>query len=110
MSATNAQGHDAAFDAVGPHRIQQPSRQNGPGRADRVTVRDGPTVHVNDVVRQPEFGSHRQWDSRKRLVDFDALNIAQGRSRPSATEGAERGNRCAGIVGSHACLLITRRQ
>ena len=38
---------------------------------------DGSAVHIDDVLRQPEFGSHRQRNGRERLIDFDALDVTQ---------------------------------
>src|SRR5229473_7994021 len=61
--------------------MNEPRREDGPGRADRVTMRDGATLDIDDILRQPELARDHERDRRKGLVDLDALN------RPEAPAG-----------------------
>jgi hypothetical protein len=47
LSATDAEGDAAAFQAVTPHRVDQSHREDRAGGPDRVAVGDGAALDVD---------------------------------------------------------------
>jgi hypothetical protein len=52
LTSADAERDHAAADAIAPHRVQKPRREHGTGRTDRMTMRDGTTLHIDDVFGQ----------------------------------------------------------
>ena len=65
------------LEAVAAHRVQQARRQHRAGRADRMAVRDGAALDVDDVLRQAELARDGERHGGERLVDLDALDVAE---------------------------------
>jgi hypothetical protein len=57
--------------------MNETRREHGPGRADRVAVRDGAALDVDDVRRQAKLAHHRDDDGREGLVDLNPLHRAE---------------------------------
>ena len=57
LAAADAQRDDAALEAVALHRMQQPRGQHRAGGADRVAVRDGAALDVDDVLGEAELAA-----------------------------------------------------
>src|SRR5258707_1172153 len=81
LSTADAQSNDAALQPVAPHRVNEPGRENGAGRADRMAVRDGAALDIDDLLRQAEFACHHDGDGRERLVYLEALHLIERPSR-----------------------------
>ena len=58
LAATDAQGHEAPPRAVATHRMDEAGRQNGTRRPDRVAMRDGAALDVDNVFRQAQLARH----------------------------------------------------
>ena len=82
LAATDAEGDDAAFQAVALHRMKQSGGQHRSGRADRVAVRYGAALDVDDVLGEAKFALDRNSDGGERLVDLDAVDVADRPARP----------------------------
>ena len=55
--------------------MQKPRRQHRAGRSNRMSVRNGTALDVDNILRQPKVLGDRNGDGRKRFVNFDALDI-----------------------------------
>ena len=75
LSATNAQGDYAAFDAIALHRMQKARCEHRPGRTNRMTMCNGTTLNIDNVLRQTEVLGDRDGNGCECLIDFDALDI-----------------------------------
>ena len=75
LSATNAQRDNSALDAVALHRMQKARCEHCPGRTNRMTMRNGTALDVDNILRQTKVLGDRNGDGRKRFVNFDALDI-----------------------------------
>jgi hypothetical protein len=64
---------DTAFQSVALHRM--PGREHGSGGADRMSVRDCATFHIDDFLRQVQFAVHGDCNGGECLIDFDSLDI-----------------------------------
>jgi hypothetical protein len=53
------------------------NREDRPGCADRMAVRDRTTLDIDDVFGQTQLAHNGDNDPRKSLVDLDPLNIAK---------------------------------
>src|SRR5713226_3289566 len=62
--------------------MNETCRKHGSGRADRMAVRDGAALDIDDILRQPELARDDECDRCKGLVDLDTLY------RPEAPAGA----------------------
>ena len=76
LAAADAQRDDAALEAVAAHRVNELRGQHRAGRADRMAVRDGAALDIDDVFGQSELARDHDGDGRERLVDLDALDGA----------------------------------
>src|SRR5262249_34994195 len=76
LAATGAEGGDAAVQDIASHGMEEPGREHGAGCDDRMAVGYGAAFDIDDVGRQPEFARDDDSDRRERLVDFDALDVA----------------------------------
>src|SRR5229473_2083109 len=75
LAAADAQGDEAAPQAVTPHRMDEAGGEHGPGRADRMAMRDGAALDIDDVLGETELARHHDRDRRERLVDLDPLDF-----------------------------------
>jgi hypothetical protein len=80
-------GDEAALEAVAVQRVDQARGQDRAGGTDRMAVCDRAALDVDDVVRQTELPRDHDRNGSARLVDLDALEVAD---RPA---GAARPNR-----------------
>ncbi len=55
LAAADAERDDATPQAVAAHGVQQARREHGTRCADRMAMRDGATLDVDDVLRQAEL-------------------------------------------------------
>src|SRR5688500_6764850 len=69
LTPADAGGPDTIPSAAAAKLVKQMCRDPRPGRAQRVTDRDGPAVHVGLLARQLELLRHRQVLRREGLVD-----------------------------------------
>jgi hypothetical protein len=104
LSAADAQSDYAAFQAVALHGMQKSRGQHRPGRANRMAVCNCAAFHIDNVLRKTEVLGHGNGDGRKRLINFDALDVGSfpasarltlrcrrcGRSRHSFAHGSPR--------------------
>ena len=67
---------------VSLHRMEEAHGQYRTRRADRVAMGDRAAFDVDDVLRQAELLRHGERDRRERLVDLDALYVAETPIRP----------------------------
>ena len=75
LSATDAQRDNSALDAVALHRMQKARCEHCPGRTNRMTMRNGTALDVDNILRQTKVLGDRDGNGRECLIDFDALNI-----------------------------------
>ena len=75
LAAADAQGDNAAFETIPPHRVNQAGRQHRSRRTDRVPMGDGAALDVDDVFCKSEFLRNRDRNRRESLVDFNTLEI-----------------------------------
>src|SRR5216684_4086587 len=81
LPAADAEGDHAALQAVAAHRVDEAGREHGARGADRVTMRDGAALDIDDVGREAELARHGDDDGGEGLVDLDALDLAEGPAR-----------------------------
>ena len=74
LTAADAQSDQAALETVPAHRVNELRRQHGSGRADRVAVRDGAAIDIDDLVGQSELARDDDGDRRERLIDLGPLD------------------------------------
>ena len=82
LSATDAQSNNPAFDTVALHRMQKTRCEHRSGRANRMTMRNGAALDVDNILRQTKVLGHRDGNSCECLINFDALYIC---SFPAST-------------------------
>src|SRR5271154_5122832 len=70
LAAADAEGDDASGQAIAAHGVDQPSREDGPGGADRMTMGDRPAFDIDDFFRQAQFARHRDRDRGERLGEL----------------------------------------
>jgi hypothetical protein len=58
LAAANAQGDDAAFETVAAHRVDKAGGQHCARRADRMAMRNGATLDIDDILRQTELARY----------------------------------------------------
>ena len=75
MPTTDAHRDDPAFDAVTLHGMEQAGGLNGTSRADRMTMGDRVTFHIDDVFWQSKITCHGNRDRGECLVDFEPLDL-----------------------------------
>src|SRR5579864_7924370 len=62
LTAADAQGHDAALDAIPLHRVKEAGGQDRAGGTDRMTMRDGTAFDVHDILSETQLPCHRDGD------------------------------------------------
>ena len=82
LSATDAQRDNSTLNTVALHRMQKSRREYCSGRTNRMTMRNGTTLDVDNILRQTKVLGDRNGDSGECLIDFDALYIC---SFPAST-------------------------
>ena len=55
LAATDAQRDDAALEAVAPHGVNELRGQDRAGGADRMAVRDGTALDIDDIFGESEL-------------------------------------------------------
>ena len=58
MAAANAQVDDAALESVAAHRVDKAGGQHCARRADRMAMRNGATLDIDDILRQTELARY----------------------------------------------------
>src|SRR5436190_20596110 len=112
LAAAGADRSEAEAAAVSPqlvhHRADDPSAR----RANRMTERDGAAVHVHDLLVRAEQPRRVERDGRERLVDLDALDVADRFARllERQVPCARRRAREVGEVVRHIRLREDRRE
>src|SRR5262249_57182150 len=64
-------------DPITAHRMQKTRGKHGASRANGMTMRDGAAFDIGDVLGQPELLGDGKRYGRERLVDLEALYIAE---------------------------------
>src|SRR5215831_1296745 len=77
LTTPDAQRDHAATHPITAHGMQKTRRQHGAGRANGVTMGDGTAFDIDDVLGQAELLSDGKRYGRERLVDLEALHVAQ---------------------------------
>src|SRR5687767_4666410 len=77
LTAADAGGGQAALQATAAELQREREQQPGAGHAERMSERDGAAVDVDPVAVQAELLLDRQVLRRKRLVDFNEVDIVQ---------------------------------
>src|SRR5215211_1552705 len=76
QAAAAAHGHEADLPVGALELVQQRGDQARPGRAERVTERNGATIHVDAIPIRVELPAPGGDDRRERLVDLDEIDVA----------------------------------
>jgi hypothetical protein len=58
LAAANAQVDDAALETVAAHRVDKAGGQHCARRADRMAMRNGATLDIDDILRQTELARY----------------------------------------------------
>src|SRR5258708_2924643 len=76
LAAPDAQSDEASGQAVAAHGVDQAGDEDSAGGADRMAVRDGPALDVDDLLLQAQFTRHHNGNGGEGFVDLDALDRA----------------------------------
>src|ERR1700730_13219131 len=74
LAAADAQGDEAASQAVPAHRVNEFCREHRAGGAERVTMRHSAPFDIDDVLGKSELARNHNGDGRERLIYLDALD------------------------------------
>src|SRR6266852_4729725 len=102
LPAADAEGDHAALQAVAAHRVDEAGREHGARGADRVAMRDGAALDIDDVGREAELARHG--DDGGGAVD--ARRIAGGDGPVGAEGRLERCQRFARRAGPVVLVLV----
>ena len=75
LSATDAQRDNSALDAVALHRMQKTRCEHCPGRTNRMTMRNGTALDIDNILRQTKVLGDGNGNGCECLIDFDTLDI-----------------------------------
>ena len=76
MSAADAERDDTFSKLISAHRMQEPRGQDSAGRPDRVTMGNGATLDIDDVLGKLKLLGDGERHSGESLVDFDTIDVA----------------------------------
>src|SRR6266403_1506576 len=86
-----------------PQFVQQRNHQPRSRRSQRMPQRDSTTVHIHFLAIESQFFLDRQVLGRKRLVDFDQIDVVQRQPGPLQSELGGGHWPPAHQLGIHAC-------
>src|SRR5262245_19297182 len=75
LAATDAQGGDAEARIAVGHRVQERDQHASAARPDRMAEGDGPSMHVDAVLRDAQLAQHAEGLPREGLVKLPEIDL-----------------------------------